>query len=153
MRLSIRTIGILVASLCGLTAYGLSEMAGAQPPARAKKSAPQKDAEAFLATMTGLLAPVSTAAAGADWRAATDVTPEHTGERAGADKALAALSGAVEVINRAKALLKEEKQLDDITVRQLRQLLLGAAESPGTIPEVVTKRVELEARQSGILDG
>ena len=90
MRLSIRTIGILVASLCGLAAYGVTERAGAKPPARAKKSASQKDAEAFLTTMTGLWAPVYTATTAADWRAATDVTPEHTGERAGADKALAA---------------------------------------------------------------
>jgi peptidyl-dipeptidase A len=155
MRPSIRTIGILVASLSSLLAVaGVAGSArgGKQTP-RAKKSATEKEAEAFLTTMTGLLAPVSTATAGADWRAATDVTPEHTGERAGADKALAALSGAVEVIDRTKALLKDEKQLDDITVRQLRKLLLGAAESPGTIPDVVTKRVELEARQSGILDG
>jgi peptidyl-dipeptidase A len=148
MRLSIRTIGILVACVCGLAA-----LAGAKPPSRTKKSASEKDAEAFLVTMSGVLAPVYAAASGADWRAATDVTPEHTGERAGADKALAALSGAVEVINRTKALLKDDKQLDDVTARQLRKLLLGAAESPGTIPEVVAKRVELEARQSAILDG
>ena len=57
------------------------------------------------------------------------------------------------MIDKAKALLKNEKQLDDLTVRQLRKLLLAAAESPGTIPDVVAKRVELEAKQSAILDG
>ena len=37
--------------------------------------------------------------------------------------------------------------------RQLQKLLLGAAESPGTIPDVVAHRVEAEAHQSSILDG
>ena len=61
--------------------------------------------------------------------------------------------GSTAVIDKTKALLKSEKQLDDVTVRQLRKLLLAAAEEPGTIPEVVARRVELEAKQSGILDG
>ena len=57
------------------------------------------------------------------------------------------------MIDKTKALLKNEKQLDDLTVRQLRKLLLAAAENPGTIPEVVARRVELETKQSAILDG
>ena len=79
----------------------------------------------------------------ADWAAATDVTPEHTGQRTGADKALAALVG-LDADHRARPrrCSKNEKQLDELTVRQLRKLLLAAAESPGTIPEVVAKRVE-----------
>ena len=116
-------------------------------------SAPSRGGGPFLATFTGLLAPVSTSAALADWAAATDVTPEHVAQRTGADKGLAALIGATSVIDRTKALLKNEKQLDDLTVRQLRKLLLAAAENPGTIPEVVARRVELETKQSAILDG
>src|SRR4029077_10413752 len=88
-----------------------------------------------------------------DWIAATDVTPEHTGQRAGADKALAALVGAKTVIPQTKAFPEKEKQLDALTVRQLRKLLLAAAESPGTIPEIVDKRVEAEARLAGVLNG
>ena len=61
--------------------------------------------------------------------------------------------GSTTVIDKTKALLKNEKQLDELTVRQLRKLLLAAAESPGTIPDVVAKRVELESKQSAILDG
>ena len=99
--------------------------------------------------MTGLVWPVSTSASLADWAAATDVTPEHVAQRTGADKALAAVSGSTTVIDKTKALLKNEKQLDDLTVRQLRKLLLAAAESPGTIPEVVAKRVELESSSRG----
>jgi peptidyl-dipeptidase A len=125
----------------------------AHPKANKKQTAAEKDAEAFLDVVTSLLIPVSATAAEADWVAATDVTPEHTGLRTGADKALATLSGATVIVNRAKALLAKRKDLDDVTARQLEKLLLSAAENPGTIPDVVNKRVEAEARQSSILDG
>src|SRR3982751_3902184 len=101
---SIRRSSILVACLLG----GAISLPGATPGAAtkagntkagntkagntkgSKKSVVQKDADAFLATVTGLLEPASTAAARADWVAATDVTPEHTAQRTGADKTYAA---------------------------------------------------------------
>src|SRR6185369_8174744 len=127
---------------------------GKTKPAKKGNATPaQKEADAFLATVTGLIWPVSTSATLADWAAATDVTPEHVAQRTGADKALAALIGSTTVIEKTKELLKNEKRLDDLTVRQLRKLLLAAAENPGTIPEVVAKRVELESKQSAIMDG
>ena len=97
--------------------------------------------------------PVAVTANLADWASLTDVTPEHTGQRTGADKALAALVGSKLIIEKTKALLKNRKQLDETTARQLDKLLLGAAENPGTIPEVVTARVEAEAHQASIMDG
>src|SRR6185437_15115873 len=102
---------------------------------------------------TSLLAPVAVSANLADWTSLTDVTPEHTGQRTGADKTLDALAGSKLIIEKTKALLKNRKQLDELTARQLDKLLLGAAESPGTIPDVVAARVEAEARQSSIMDG
>jgi peptidyl-dipeptidase A len=117
------------------------------------KSAAEKEAEAFLTTVTSLLGPVAVSTNLADWASLIDVTPEHTGQRTGADKAQAALAGSKLIIEKTKALLKNRKQLDDETARQLEKLLLGAAESPGTIPEVVAARVEAEAHQSSILDG
>ena len=118
----------------------------ARPPRPARRAPPRRRPRRSWRRSRGLLAPVSTSASLADWAAATDVTPEHTGQRTGADKALAALAGSTTVIDKTKALLKNEKQLDELTVRQLRKLLLAAAESPGTIPEVVAKRVEAEAQ-------
>jgi peptidyl-dipeptidase A len=156
MRASIRQIGLLVACLSAgaAVAAGPGDAAKASKAAKATKKTPvQKDADAFLATVSGLVWPASTSATLADWTAATDVTPEHVAQRTGADKALAAVIGSTTVIDKTKALLKEEKQLDELTVRQLRKLLLAAAENPGTIPEVVAKRVELESKQSAILDG
>jgi peptidyl-dipeptidase A len=160
MSASIRRLSILVACLAGGAVWFLAGTPGAAAPKPAAKSTKsgkktpiQKDADAFLAMVSGLLQPVSTSAANADWIAATDVTPEHTGQRTGADKTYAALVGSKQVIERTKALLKNDKQLDAETVRQLQKLLLGAAEAPGTIPDVVTKRIELESHQSEILDG
>ena len=160
MRGSIRHVGVLVACL---SVGAVAVAATASPPdakagkvgkpgkvgKKGKSSPAQKEADAFLATVTGLVWPVSTSASLADWAAATDVTPEHVAQRTGADKALAAVSGSTTVIDKTKALLKNEKQLDELTVRQLRKLLLTAAESPGTIPEVVAKRVELEVQAVG----
>src|SRR4051812_17567624 len=136
---SIRRSSILVACLIG----GAISLPGATPGAAtkagntkggntkgSKKSVVQKDADAFLATVTGLLEPASTAAARADWVAATDVTPEHTAQRTGADKTYAAVAGSKLIIERTKALLENEKQLDELTVRQLRKLLLASAEAP-----------------------
>jgi hypothetical protein len=132
MRPSIRHLAVLVACLSAGVAVAAGPADSAKPGKGAAKRGPvQKEADAFLATFTGLLAPVSTSAALADWAAATDVTPEHVAQRTGADKGLAALAGATSVIDKTKALLKSEKQLDDLTVRQLRKLLLAAAENPG----------------------
>src|SRR6185312_5408850 len=150
MRASIRWTLLLVACAGVVLA---AVVPGSPALAAAHKSASEKEAEAFLTTVTSLLAPVAVSANLADWTSLTDVTPEHTGQRTGADKTLAALAGSKLIIEKTKALLKNRKQLEETTARQLERLLLDAAESPGTIPEVVTARVEAEARQASIMDG
>src|SRR5260221_3101918 len=145
MRRLIRWAGVLVAS-GGL----LFAASGAAKPV--KKNPVEREAEAFLASVSSLLQPVATVADNVDWVASTDVTPEHTAQRAGADKVYAALVGSKVIIEKTKGFLKTDKQLDDVTARQLRKLLLSAAENPGTIPEIVAKRVEAEARLSSVLD-
>jgi peptidyl-dipeptidase A len=147
MRRLIRSAGVLVASAALAFAAARAVQAGAK-----KKTPVERDAEAFLASVSSLLQPVATATDNVDWVAATDVTPEHTAERTGADKVFASLVGSKAIIGKTKAFLENDKQLDDLTARQLRKLLLSAAENPGTIPEVVAKRVEAEARLGGVLD-
>jgi peptidyl-dipeptidase A len=120
---------------------------------RRRPSAVEREARAFVESTSALFQPVSTAASEAAWIASTDVTAEHTGTRAGAEKTAAALFGAKAIIERSKALLAKEKDLDPVTARQLRKILLGAAESPGTIPDVVAQRIEAEAKQAGLQDG
>ena len=118
-------MGFLVACLAGVAAVAAGLGAAAAPAKAPKRNPTEKDAEAFLATVTALLAPVSTSATLADWQAATDVTPEHTGQRTGADKAYAALAGSTMIIDKSKALLKNKGQLEEATAHQLTKLLLG----------------------------
>jgi peptidyl-dipeptidase A len=145
-------VGSMVALCIILATWSASDAKEARPSAK-RISAVEKEARAFLEIATPLLMPAATAAAEIDWVAATDVTPEHTGAMAGADRALAALTGSKLVVDRCKALLAREKELDDGTARQLHKLLLSAAESPGTIPEVVARRIDTEARQRALQDG
>jgi peptidyl-dipeptidase A len=159
MHASIRWALPLVACAGVAVASGGASGAGgtAQAATRAKRSPPktavEKEAEAFLSTVTSLLGPVAVTTNLAEWASLTDVTPEHTGQRTGADKALAALAGSKLIIEQTKTLLKSRKQLEEATVRQLDKLLLSAAENPGTIPEVVAARVEAEAHQASTMDG
>ena len=110
------------------------------------------DAAQFLATFNQLYQSLYAVAQEANWKASTDVTPEHTGQRIGAEQAQAAFVGNPWVIQKTRALLQQTNVLDDLTVRQLRMIWLLAAESPGTIPEVVAARIAAEARQSATLD-
>src|SRR3982751_3821560 len=88
----------------------------------------------------------------AQWRAVTDVTPEHDAAAEATGKAYAAFNGNPAVITEARELLTHENELNELTVRQLKQLLLNAAEGPMTNPDLVAKRVEAETRQASILN-
>ncbi len=88
----------------------------------------------------------------ASWKAYTDVTEQHIGERIAADRAFGAFAGSNYVIEETKALLDRKAELDDLTSRQLEKILLSAAQYPGTIPDVVNRRIEQEAKQSAVLD-
>src|SRR5207244_8011829 len=80
------------------------------------------------------------------------VTPEHDAASEAAGKAYAAFNGNPALISEARDLLTHAKDLKEITVRQLKQLLLNAAEGPMTNPELVTKRVEAETKQASLLN-
>ena len=110
-------------------------------------------AREFLKTYNDLDQRIETVASEANWKASTDVTDQHTGQRIGADAALAAFRGSKSVIDDSRRYLGLKGQLTDLEFRQLDKILLNAAESPGTIPEVVQKRIEAEAHASAILDG
>src|SRR2546421_5620449 len=88
----------------------------------------------------------------AQWLAVTDVTPLHDAAVEATGKAYAAFNGNPALITEARDLLSHEKELSELTVRQLKQLLLNAAEVPMTNPELVNKRVEAETKQASILN-
>jgi len=114
---------------------------------------PQRDAREFLTMYNTIYQKLYTVSAKAQWKSSTDVTEQHTGERIGADQALAVFEGSNYVISRCKELLAQKANLDPLTVRQLAKILLTASEYPGTIPDVVQERVAAEANQSAVLDG
>lgn len=113
---------------------------------------PQRRADDFLKAYDSIVGGLYPVVAEANWKASTDVTELHVGERIGAGQSMAAFSGNPWVIESVKSLLEDEDRLADNTVRQLRSVLLSAAEYPGTIPEVVAERVKAEAEQGAILD-
>jgi peptidyl-dipeptidase A len=88
----------------------------------------------------------------AQWLAVTDVTPEHDAAAEATGKAYAAFNGNPALITEARELLTHEKELNELTVRELKQLLLNAAEGPMTNPDLVAKRVEAETKQASILN-
>jgi peptidyl-dipeptidase A len=88
----------------------------------------------------------------AQWLAVTDVTPEHDAAVEATGKAYAAFNGNPALITEARELLMHEKDLNELTVRELKQLLLNAAEYPMTNPDLVAKRVEGETKQASILN-
>src|SRR6185503_15873553 len=56
-------------------------------------------------------------------------------------------------ITEARDLLTHQKELTEIMIRQLNQLLLNAAEGTMTNPNLVAKRVAAETKQASILNG
>ena len=76
----------------------------------------------------------------------------HDAAAEAAGKAYAAFNGNPAFITEARELLAHEKELSELTVRQLKQLLLNAAEGPMTNPDLVNQRVEAETKQASILN-
>src|SRR5437773_3092987 len=89
----------------------------------------------------------------AQWAAVTDVTPEHDAAAEATGKAYAAFNGNPAIISEARELLTHQNELNELTVRQLKQLLLNAAEGPMTNPDLVAKRVAAETKQASIMNG
>ena len=129
---------------------GLLGLAGCTPPAATADI--NQEAEEFLELYTSMMLGIYYVAAEAQWDASIDVTPEHDGARTAAGKAYAKIQGDRKTIETARRFLEQKDKLEPVVVRQLEEILLNAAEAPGTIPEIVAARVEAEGRQSSTLD-
>src|SRR6201982_573681 len=112
----------------------------------------QERADRFLKLANAGYQALSRVNSEAQWLAVTDVTPEHDAAVEATGKAYAAFNGNPAIITEARDLLTHEKELTPLSVRQLKQLLLYAAEGPMTNPDLVTKRVEAETKQASILN-
>lgn len=144
-----RSLLFLLIAMLFFTSQPITAIRAQAPQEQASLRAEVKD---FLDMYNRIGQKLSAVANDAEWKASTDVTDEHTGQRVGANQARAVFEGSPYIIEKAKNYLKQKGQLDDMSVRQLETILYDAADYPGTIPEVVTARVEAEARQSAILD-
>lgn len=120
---------------------------------RAAGPDPRAEAQAFLDVYNSLYQRISTVSAEAAWRAATDVTPGHEGERTAAGQAQAAFYGDPVIVRTARRLLERRAELEPLQVRQLEVVMLRAGDSPGTLPDLVNQRVAAESRAGSILDG
>ncbi len=113
----------------------------------------QERADRFLALANSGYQALYRVNSEAQWLAVTDVTPEHDAAAEATGKAYAAFNGNPAIISEARELLTHQNELNELTVRQLKQLLLNAAEGPMTNPDLVAKRVAAETKQASILNG
>src|SRR5258707_12909369 len=117
------------------------------------KSPIQERADRFLALANAGYQALYRVNSEAQWAAVTDVTPEHDAAAEATGKAYAAFNGNPAIISEARELLTHQNELNELTVRQLKQLLLNAAEGPMTNPDLVVKRVAAETKQASLLNG
>lgn len=113
----------------------------------------QDRADRFLSLVNASYQALYTVNSNAQWKAATDVTPEHDAAAAAAGKAAAAFNGSPALITESRALLEHASDLNELTVRQLRRVLLNAAEGPMTNPALVEARIDAETAQSSSMNG
>src|SRR5947209_9496655 len=113
-----------------------------QLPATALGASPvQERADRFLKLANAGYQALYRVNSEAQWLAATDVTDAHDAAAETAGKAYAAFNGNAALITEARDLLTHQKELNELAVRQLKQLLLKAAEGPMTNRDLVAKRV------------
>jgi peptidyl-dipeptidase A len=115
--------------------------------------APAIEAQEFLRFYNDMWVELATVAAENDWIAATDVSDAHTAASVASNESLAAFTGNAAVIRKAKELLALKNHISETDVMQLEKILLTAADNPGTIPEIVKKRLAAEGAQRNKLDG
>ncbi len=112
----------------------------------------QERADSFLTLFNSEYQAVHTLQDSTAWNSSTDVTPEHEAASETATKAYDAIVGNPAVINEARLLLQSSGQLNALTVRELHQILLNAAEGPMTNPGLVAERAAAETKQVSLLN-
>ncbi len=116
------------------------------------KSAVQDQADRFLALVNSSYQALYKINSLAQWDAVRDVTPAHDAASEAASKAYAAFNGNPAVIKEAQELLKHSADLTPLSVRELKQVLLNAAEGSMTNPFLVERRIQAETRQASFLN-
>lgn len=140
----------------GLTILPLPLLGATPSPAPSSetegKSQVQDQADRFLALVNSSYQALYKINSLAQWDAVRDVTPAHDAASEAASKAYAAFNGNPDVIKEAQELLKHSADLTPLSVRELKQVLLNAAEGPMTNPFLVERRIQAETRQASFLN-
>ena len=112
----------------------------------------QERADRFLALTNAGYQALYRVNSEAQWNAVTDVTPQHDAAVEATGKAYAAFNGNPAIIKEAQDLLTDKAELNPLTVRELNQALLNAAEGPMTNPLLTNLRVAAETKQASLLN-
>ena len=136
---------LLTCFLAGLVAFNTR--------AASRTPDPQQRSDDLLKLVNAAYQALYTVESEAQWKASTDVRPEHDAAAETAGKARAAFNGNPALIREAQELLKNKSRLKPITARELEKVLLNAAEAPMTNPKLVAERIERETQQASTLNG
>ncbi len=115
-----------------------------------------EEAKAFLESYNTQFQKLYYASAEAEWAANTHIVPGDTTNAVlvqKANEAMAAFTGSEANIAKAKEFLEFSKDLDALTVRQLKTILSIAANNPATVPDLVKQRIKAENAQNEALFG
>ncbi|HIG75451.1 MAG TPA: peptidase [Bacteroidetes bacterium] len=154
--LALLTLALGLTACSGPDQLEVSSVQSTTEVVRDPGAAARAEADAFLEQYTRGFLPLYYASALAEWDANTRIVPGDSLTPArvrAANEALAAYTGAVPTIERARALLEQRESLTDLQVRQLEAVLYSAAQNPQTVAEVVRERIAAEAAQNDALFG
>ncbi len=110
----------------------------------------RSEVDAYLAEYAATLQGLYYESAQAEWALNTHIVEGDTTNAARARRAAQALAdfvGSAENIERIRGYLESRDRLDPLQVRQLEAMLYEAANQPGTVPELVARRIALETEQ------
>ena len=116
----------------------------------------QKEAQSFLDQYNNKYRELYTASSAGQWAVNTHIVEGDTMNAynsSKAEEAMAAYTGSLENINKATELLKFEKNLTDIQVKQLKKVLYLAAANPESESEKVKELIKAATAQTEALYG
>lgn len=125
-------------------------------PAEETSGGNQAEVDAFLQEYNSEFQRLLAAAAEAEWTLNTKIVDGDTITQAMAEeanKAMAAYTGSVENIEKAKKFLAMSENLSNIQVRQLEAILYGAGSNPMIVEDIVEQKIKADAQQTTDLFG
>lgn len=113
-------------------------------------------AQAYLDAHQEKMAPLYLEANEAEWAANTRIVEgddTNSARVVAAWEAVSAVSGSAETVSTTRDLLTHREELDPLVVKQLEEILRGAAHAPMTRPELVRRKIAAEAAHNEKLYG